>query len=192
MKLIRLSSCYVWPNSNFRVEVGLTIIDTIIGFDMDEGWIRIVFCVQDKSGSSSFVLFERHVKDLIHRGNQWLMEKIAKVCMFNLQKNYRAYTVQKLTNDERVLVEFFKRSPNLEHHIINDNATSINKPNKENTDVVHHDNIDVVDLEALTPSSSMGKRHIQIDANTNSLEWSSSKTGVVPSTLKIPKLKKLD
>ena len=41
--------------------------------------IRIVVRVQDESGSSSFVLFERHVKDLIHRGNQWLMDKIAKV-----------------------------------------------------------------------------------------------------------------
>ncbi|CAI9271306.1 unnamed protein product [Lactuca saligna] len=101
---------------DFNEEVGLTIIATIIGFDMDDGWysfycrdcskkvtknhddvdvgpfhcdgcgfvsdvfgkIRIVVRVQDESGSSSFVLFERHVKDLIHRGNQWLMDKIAK------------------------------------------------------------------------------------------------------------------
>ncbi|CAH1432477.1 unnamed protein product [Lactuca virosa] len=213
---------------DFNEEVGLTIIATIIGFDMDEGCysfycrdcskkvtkndddvdagpfhcdgyglvsdvygkIMIVVRVQDESGSSSFVLFERHVKDLIHRGNQWLMEKIAKdqgrqqipdefkillnkkfvfkvqIYMFNLQNNYRAYTVQKLTDDEMVLAEVFKRSPNHEHHIINDNA--------------------------LTPSSSMGKRPIEIDVNTDSLEWSSTKTGVVSSILKIPKLEKLD
>nr|KAJ0195625.1 hypothetical protein LSAT_V11C700346310 [Lactuca sativa] len=184
---------------DFNEEVSLTIIATIIGFDMDERWYsfyccdcskkvtkndddvdvgpfhcdgcgllsdvygKIVVRVQDESGSSLFVLFERH-------------------------NNYRAYTVQKLTDDERVLAEVFKRSPNHEHHIINDNGTPINKPNKENTNYVHDDIIDVVDLEALTPSSCTGKRHIQIDANTNSLEWSSSKTGVVPFTLKIPKL----
>ncbi|CAH1446828.1 unnamed protein product [Lactuca virosa] len=217
---------------DFNEEVGLTIIATIIGFDMDDGWysfycrdcskkvtkndddvdagrfhcdgcgfvsdvvgkIRIVVRVQDESGSSSFVLFERHVKDLIHRGNQWLMEKIAKdqgrqqipdefkillnkkfvfkvqISMFNLQNNYRAYTVHKLTDDERVLAEVFKRSPNHEHHNINDNDTPINKPNKENTNSVHDDNLDVVDLEAVTPSSSMGKRPIEIDANTDCLE----------------------
>lgn len=41
--------------------------------------IRVVVRVQDETGSSSFVLFERHLKDLIHRGKQWLMDKIAKV-----------------------------------------------------------------------------------------------------------------
>ncbi|CAH1432510.1 unnamed protein product [Lactuca virosa] len=239
---------------DFNEEVGLTIIATIIGFDMDDGWysfycrdcskkvtkndddvdagpfhcdgcgfvsdvfgkIRIVVRVQDESGSSSFVLFERHVKDLIHRGNQWLMDKIAKdqgrqqipdefkillnkkfvfkvqISMFNLQNNYRAYTVHKLTDDERVLAEVTKRSPNHQHDNINDNGTPINKSNKENTNSVHDDNLDVVDLEAVTPSSSTGKRPIEIDANADSLEWSSSKTCVVRDTLKIPKLEKLD
>ncbi|CAI9264161.1 unnamed protein product [Lactuca saligna] len=239
---------------DFNEEVGLTIIATIIGFDMDDGWysfycrdcskkvtknhddvdagpfhcdgcgfvsdvfgkIRIVVCVQDESGSSSFVLFERHVKDLIHRGNQWLMDKIAKdqgrqqipdefkillnkkfvfkvqISMFNLQNNYRAYTVHKLTDDERVLDEVTKRSSNHQHDHINDNGTPVNKPNKENTNSVHDHNLDVVDLEAVTPSSSMGKRPIEIDANNESLEWSSSKTYVVRDTLKIPKLEKLD
>ncbi|CAH1445070.1 unnamed protein product [Lactuca virosa] len=240
---------------NSDTEVGLTIIATIIGFDMDDGWysfyccdcskkvtkndddvdagpfhcvgcrfvsdvfgkIRIVVRVQDESGSSSFVLFERHVKDLIHRGNQWLMEKIAKdqgrqqipdefkillnkkfvfkvpISMLNLQNNYRVYTVHKLTDDERVLAEVTKRSPNHQHHNINDNGIPINKPNKvENTNSVHDDNLDVVDLEAVTPSSSTGKRPIEIDANTDSLEWSSSKTRAVQDTLKIPKLEKLD
>nr|KAJ0221995.1 hypothetical protein LSAT_V11C200094910 [Lactuca sativa] len=233
---------------DFNEEVGLTIIATIIGFDMDDGWysfywcdcskkvtendddvdagpfhcdgcgfvsdvfrkIRIVVRVQDESGSSSFVLFERHVKDLIHRGNQCLMEKIAnipdefkilvnkefvfkvQISMFNLQNNYRAYTVHKLIDDERVLAEVFKRSPNHQHHNINDNGTPINKPNKENTNSMHDDNLDVVDLEAITPSSSTRKRPIEIDANTDSLEWYSSKTRVVRDTLKIPKLEKLD
>nr|KAJ0218007.1 hypothetical protein LSAT_V11C300152570 [Lactuca sativa] len=199
-------------------EVGLTIIATIIGFDIDDGWysfycrdyskkvtknddvdagpfhcngcgfvsdvfgkIRIVVRVQDESGSSSFVLFERHVKDLIHRRNQWLMDKIAK-------NNYRAYTVHKLTDDERVLAEVTKRSPNHQHDNINDNRTPIHKPNKENTNSVHDDNLDIVDLEAVTPSSGTGKRPIEIDANTDSLEWSSSKTCAVRDTLKIPKL----
>ncbi|XP_023745749.2 uncharacterized protein LOC111893894 [Lactuca sativa] len=263
-------------------EVGLTIIATIIGFDMDDGWysfycrdcskkvtkndddvdvgpfhcdgcgfvsdvfgkIRIVVRVQDESGSSSLVLFERHVKDLIHRGNQWLMDKIAKdqgrqqipdefkillnkkfvfkvqISMFNLQNNYRAYTVHKLTNNERVLAEVKKRSPNHQHHNINDNGTPINKPNKVGNchifpksnpvpslqyifhDFVQiwkilimcmiYDNLDVVDLEVVTPSSSTGKRPIEIDTNTDSLEWSSSKTRAIRDTLKIPKLEKLD
>nr|KAJ0194157.1 hypothetical protein LSAT_V11C800452350 [Lactuca sativa] len=145
--------------------------------------IRIVVRVQDESGSSSFVLFKRHVKDLIHRGNQWLMGKIAKdqgrqqipdefkillnkkfvfkvqISMFNLQNNYHAYTVHKLTDDERVLAEVFKRSPNHQHHNINDNVR--------------------------------GKPPIEIDANTDSLEWSSSKTRAVRDTLKIQKLEKI-
>nr|KAJ0205901.1 hypothetical protein LSAT_V11C500236140 [Lactuca sativa] len=191
----------IYEIPDFTEEVGLTIITTIIGFDMDDGWysfycrdcskkvtkndddvdadpfhcdgcgfvsdvfgkIMIVVRVQDESGSCSFVLFERHVKDLIHRGNQWLMDKIAK-------NNYRAYTVHKLTDDERVLVEVTKRSPNHQHDNINNNGTPINKPNKENTNSVHDDNLDVVDLEAVTPSSSTGKRPIEIDANTDSLE----------------------
>ncbi|CAH1448680.1 unnamed protein product [Lactuca virosa] len=238
---------------NLNEEVVLTIIATIIDFDMDEGWysfychdyskkvtkndvdvdagpfhcdgcglvsdvyekIRIVVRVQDETGSSSFVLFERHVKNLIHRGNQWLMEKIAKdqghqqkpdefkillnkkfafkvqISMFNLQNNYRAYTVQKLTDDERVLVEVFKRPPNHEHHILNDNGTPINKSNKDNIDSVHDDNLAVVDLEALTPSSSTGKRPISIDANTESLEWSSSKISACSSYLEDPKVGKV-
>ncbi|CAH1452840.1 unnamed protein product [Lactuca virosa] len=115
-----------------------------------------------------------------------------QISIFNLQNNYRAYTMQKLTDDERVLAAVFKRSPNHEHHILNDNGTLINKPNKDTTDFVHDDNLDVVDLEALTSSSSTGKRPISINANTDSLEWSSSKTSAIPATLNIPKLEKLD
>ncbi|CAI9272461.1 unnamed protein product [Lactuca saligna] len=176
----------------------------------------IVVRVQDETGSSLFVLFECHVKDHIHRGNQWLMEKIAKdqgrqqipdefkilinkkfifkvqISMFNLKKQLSCLHVQKLTDDEMVLVEVFKRSPNHEHYILNDNDTPINKPNKDTTDYVHDDNLDIVGLEALTLSSSTGKRPISNDANTYSLEWSSSKNGVIPANLKIPKLEKFD
>ncbi|CAH1441505.1 unnamed protein product [Lactuca virosa] len=42
------------------------------------GKVRVVIRVQDETGSASFVLFDRHVKDLIHRGNHWLMENISK------------------------------------------------------------------------------------------------------------------
>ncbi|CAI9288415.1 unnamed protein product [Lactuca saligna] len=194
-----------------KQEVGLTIIDTIIGFDLDDGWysfycrdcykkvtknddidagpfhcddcgfvsdvfgkIRIVVRVQDESGSSSFVLFERHVKDLIRRGNQWLMEKIAKD-----QGRQQIRDEFKILLNKKVLAEVFKWSPNHQHHTINDNDTPINKPNKENTNSVHDDNLDVVELEVVTPSSSTGKRLIEIDANSDSLEWSSSKTRIV-------------
>ncbi|CAI9270623.1 unnamed protein product [Lactuca saligna] len=221
---------------DFNEEVGVTIIATIIGFDMDDGWysfycrdcskkftkndddvdagpfhcdgcgfvldvfgkIRIVVHVQDESDSSSFVLFEHH-----DQGRQQIPDEFkillnkkfvfkVQISMFNLQNNYRAYTVHKLTDDERVLDEVTKRSPNHQHHNINDNDTPINKPNKENTNSVHDDNLDVVDLEVVTPSSSTGKRPIEIDANTDSLEWSSSKTCAVRDTLKIPKLEKFD
>ncbi|CAH1418208.1 unnamed protein product [Lactuca virosa] len=40
--------------------------------------MRVVIRVQYETGSASFVLFDRYVKDIIHRGNQWLMEKISK------------------------------------------------------------------------------------------------------------------
>ncbi|CAH1418094.1 unnamed protein product [Lactuca virosa] len=188
----------------------------------------IVVRVQDESRSFSFVLFERHIKDLIHREKQWLMEKISKdqgrqnipgefkihlnkkfvfkvqISMFNLQNNYRAYNVHKLTNDERVLAEVFKRSPAHEKHILNDDGTiSINFEKatdfypfmcsvQENIVSVHDDNLEVVDLEALIPSSSARKRPIEIVATTDSLEWSFSKGGVVPDTLKIPKMEKLE
>nr|KAJ0205916.1 hypothetical protein LSAT_V11C500282810 [Lactuca sativa] len=50
---------------------------------------------------------------------------------------------------------------------------------QENTVSVHDDNLEVVDLEALIPSSSTGKRPIEITATTNSLDWSSLKDGGV-------------
>lgn len=53
---------------------------------------------------------------------------------------------------------------------------------------VHGDNVDVVDLEAVTPSTLAGKRPIEIVASTDSFECSSSK----PGTLKIPKMEKLE
>nr|KAJ0216247.1 hypothetical protein LSAT_V11C300133810 [Lactuca sativa] len=101
---------------------------------------KIVVCVQDESGSSSFVLFEHH-----DQGRQQISDEFkillnkkfvfkVKIYMFNLQNNYYAYTIHKLTDDER-----------------------------ENTNYVHDDNLDVVDLEAVTPSSCTGKCPIEIE-----------------------------
>nr|XP_043613279.1 probable serine/threonine-protein kinase PBL11 [Erigeron canadensis] len=99
---------------------------------------RVVIRVQDETGSSSFILFERHVKDLIHCGKEWLMDKISKdqgrqnipdefntllnrkfvfkvqISKFNLENKSLAYTVHRLTADESVLDEVFKRSSTYE------------------------------------------------------------------------------
>nr|KAJ0203631.1 hypothetical protein LSAT_V11C500282800 [Lactuca sativa] len=128
-------------------EVGLTIIATIIITKNDDDIVIGPFncdsceVVSDVygNGSSSFVLFERHVKDLIHRGKQWLREKISKdqghqnihnefkillnkkfffkvqISMFNLHNKYRAYTMHKLTDDENVFLLRFSNS----HQIMN-------------------------------------------------------------------------
>nr|KAJ0187834.1 hypothetical protein LSAT_V11C900477050 [Lactuca sativa] len=96
---------------DYNEEIGLSIIATIIGFDLEEGWysfyccdcskkvtkngndsdgepfnfngcggvsdisgkVRDVIRVQDETGSASFILFDRHVKDFIHHDNHWLM-----------------------------------------------------------------------------------------------------------------------
>nr|KAJ0215633.1 hypothetical protein LSAT_V11C300153060 [Lactuca sativa] len=44
--------------------------------------VRVVILVQDETGSASFVLFDRHVKDVIHRNNHWLMEKISNIALY--------------------------------------------------------------------------------------------------------------
>lgn len=58
---------------------------------------------------------------------------------------------------------------------------------QENIVSVHDDNLEAVDLEALISSSSARKHPIGIVATTYSLEWSSSKGGVISDTLKIQK-----
>ncbi|CAH1449710.1 unnamed protein product [Lactuca virosa] len=83
--------------------------------------------------------------------------------------------------------------PSLSTPMSTDSPLSVaQSPPSENTISVHDDNLQVVDLEALTPSSSAGKRPIEIVATTDSLEWFSSKGGVVSATLKIPKMKNLE
>nr|KAJ0216670.1 hypothetical protein LSAT_V11C300132540 [Lactuca sativa] len=108
---------------------------------------KVIVRVQDKSGSSSFVLFEHHVKDLLHRGKQSFMEKISKdqglqnipdefkillnrkfvlkvwISVFNLENNFITYTMHKLAEDESVLAQVFKRSPAYEQQIVHDDGT---------------------------------------------------------------------
>nr|KAJ0217447.1 hypothetical protein LSAT_V11C300142060 [Lactuca sativa] len=218
-------------------EIGLSIIDTIIGFDLEEGWYsfycrdcskkvtkngddsdgepfncnvsnvfgkaRVVIFVQDETEFASFVLFDHHIKDLIHRGNHWLIEKISKDqgrqkipdefntmlnrkfnFKFNLENNYHAYTVHKMTNDELVVGAVFKHSPAYEENNINSDATPVNNI------FVEGGNINVVDLDAVTPTTTSLKRPIEIVTTTESFEWSSSRDGVSPHTLKIPKMEK--
>ncbi|CAH1426927.1 unnamed protein product [Lactuca virosa] len=177
------------------------------------GKVRVVIRVQDETESASFVLFDRHVKDLIHRGNHWLMEKISKdqgrqkipdefntmlnrkfvfkvqISKFNIENNYHAYTVHKMTDDELVVGVVFKHSPAYEENNIHSDGTPINKSIKEKSVSVEGDNINVFDLDAVTTSL---KCPIEIVSTTESFEWSSSKDGVAPHTLKIPKMKKLE
>nr|KAJ0216694.1 hypothetical protein LSAT_V11C300154860 [Lactuca sativa] len=103
-----------------------------------------------------------------------------QISQFNLENNYLAYTVDKLTDDESVLAKVFKRSPTYEQQyekqVVDDDSTFVNMTNK------------VVDLESLTPSPNAGTHPIDIVATTDSLEWFSSKPGAGPTTLKIPKM----
>nr|KAJ0224516.1 hypothetical protein LSAT_V11C100019510 [Lactuca sativa] len=148
---------------DYNEEIGLSIIATIIGFDLQEGWVGVVIRVQDETGSASLVLFDRHVKDLIHRGNHWLIEKISKdqrrqkipdefntmlnrkfvfkvqISKFNLENNYHAYTVHKMTDDELVVGAVFKHSSAYEEHSIHYDGTPINKSIKENSVSVRGD-----------------------------------------------------
>nr|KAJ0184641.1 hypothetical protein LSAT_V11C900467990 [Lactuca sativa] len=113
--------------------------------------VRVVIRVQDETGSASFVLFDHSVKDLIHHGNHWLMEKISKdqgrqkipdvfimmlnkkfvfnvhISKFNLENNYHTYTVHKMTDDELVVGAVFKHSPAYEENNIHSDGTPINK-----------------------------------------------------------------
>nr|KAJ0214266.1 hypothetical protein LSAT_V11C400175370 [Lactuca sativa] len=128
------------------------------------GKIKVVVRVQDESGSSSFLSFGHHdqglqnipveVKTLLNRKFVFKVQ----ISMFNLEKNYLAYIVHKLIDDESILAKVFKRSPTYEQ--------------QEKFDLVHGDNLEVVDLEAVTLSSSVDKRLIDIVATTDSLERS--------------------
>nr|KAJ0218177.1 hypothetical protein LSAT_V11C300141560 [Lactuca sativa] len=188
--------------------------------------VRVVIRVQDETGSASFVLFNHHVKDLIHHGNHWLMEKISKVALyytillicthdkltvyyqghqkipdkfdmmlnrnfvfkvqiskFNLENNYHAYTVRKMTNDEFSNIHLHMKKTVFIPMVLLLNIKSFS---------VEGDNINVVDLDAVTSTTTSLKRPIEIVTTTESFEWSSSKDVVSPHTLKIPKKEKLE
>nr|KAJ0221482.1 hypothetical protein LSAT_V11C200089350 [Lactuca sativa] len=83
-----------------------------------------------------------------------------QIFVFNLENNYLAHTVLKLTGDESVVTKVFKLSPAYEQQIGDDDGTSINMTNKEKYNSIHRDNLEVVDLESLTPSFSLRKRPI--------------------------------
>lgn len=53
-----------------------------------------------------------------------------QVSDFNLHNNYLAYTVHRLSDDEKVIEEVFKRSPGYEEEILNDDATPTNNSKK--------------------------------------------------------------
>ncbi|CAH1433468.1 unnamed protein product [Lactuca virosa] len=115
-----------------------------------------------------------------------------QISKFNHENNYHAYTVHKMTDDELVVGAVFKHSPAYEENIIHSDGTPINKSIKEKSLSVKGDNINVVDLDAVTPTTTSLKRPIEIVTTTESFEWSSSKDGVAPHTLKIPKMEKLE
>ncbi|CAH1443944.1 unnamed protein product [Lactuca virosa] len=137
--------------------------------------VRVVIRVEDETGSSSFVSLDRHVKDVINRDNQWLMEKISK-----------------MSDDEGVVGAVFKGSHAYEQDSINSDGTPINKCFKDKSVSIDVDNIDVVDLDAVTPTTTSIKQPIEIVTTTESFEWSSSKDGVVAPILKIPKMEKME
>nr|KAJ0223980.1 hypothetical protein LSAT_V11C200095440 [Lactuca sativa] len=167
-------------------------------------------------GSASFVFLTGHVKDVIHRSNQWLMEKISKVAIkdvkisnefnsflnrkfvfkvqiskFNLQNINLTYIVHKMSGDEGVVGAVFKRSSAYEQDSIHSDGTPINKCLKDKSVSVDGDNIDVIDLDAVTLTTTSVKRPIEIFTTTESFEWSSSKDGVVAPILKISKMENL-
>nr|KAJ0222196.1 hypothetical protein LSAT_V11C200065080 [Lactuca sativa] len=49
------------------------------------------------------------------------------ISMFNLQNDYLAYTIRKMTNDEGVVGAVVKRSPAYEHYNIHSDDTPIHK-----------------------------------------------------------------
>ncbi|CAH1429008.1 unnamed protein product [Lactuca virosa] len=96
-----------------------------------------------------------------------------------------------MSDNEGVVGVVFKRSPAYEQYNIHSNGTSINKCLKDKSVLVDGDNVDIVDLDAVTPTTTSVKRPIEIVTTTESFEWSSSKDGVATPILKIPKMDKL-
>ncbi|CAH1439859.1 unnamed protein product [Lactuca virosa] len=113
-----------------------------------------------------------------------------QISKFNLENSYHAYTVHKMANDELAVGAVFKYSPAYEENNIHFDGTPINKSIKEKSVSIEGDNINVLDLDAVTPTTTSLKRPIEIVTTTESFEWSSSKDGVAPHTLKIQKMEK--
>ncbi|CAH1433532.1 unnamed protein product [Lactuca virosa] len=106
-----------------------------------------------------------------------------QISKFNLENNYHAYTVHKMADDELVVGAVFNIHLHTKKTIFILMEKSVS---------VEGDNINVVDLDAVTPTTTSLKRPIEIITTTESFEWSSSKDGVAPHTLKIPKMEKLE
>ncbi|CAH1450186.1 unnamed protein product [Lactuca virosa] len=122
--------------------------------------VKVVIRVHDETGSASFMLFDRHVKDIDQGchiipnefkslGNRKFVFKV-HISKFNIEKNYLSYTFHKLTDDESIVVEVFKRSPSYEQESIHVDGTPITKSYKEKSDSVDVDNVDVVNRECVT------------------------------------------
>ncbi|CAI9261529.1 unnamed protein product [Lactuca saligna] len=106
-----------------------------------------------------------------------------QISKFNLENNYHACTVHKMNDDELVVGAVFKHSPAYDENNIHSDEKSVS---------VEGDNINVVDIDPVTPTTTSLKCPIEIVTTTESFEWSSSKDGVAPHTLKIPKMEKLE
>ncbi|CAI9294535.1 unnamed protein product [Lactuca saligna] len=85
-----------------------------------------------------------------------------QISKFNHENNYHAYIVHKMTDDELVVDALFKHSPAYEENIIHSDGTPINKSIKENNVSVKGDNINVVDLDAVTPTTTSLKHLLRL------------------------------
>ncbi|CAH1436148.1 unnamed protein product [Lactuca virosa] len=140
-------------------------------------------------------LYDQGRQNIHDEFNSFLNRKFVfkvQISKFNLQNNYLAYTVHNMSDDEGVVGAVFKRSPTYEQDNIHSDGTPINKYLKDKSVSVDGDNIDVVDLDVVTPTSTSVKKPIKIVTTTESFEWSSSKDGVAAPILKIPKMEKLE
>ncbi|CAI9261634.1 unnamed protein product [Lactuca saligna] len=126
--------------------------------------VRVVIRVEDENGSASFVLFDHHDQGrqkIPDEFNIMLNRKFVfkvQISKFNLQNNYHGYTVNKMIDDELVVVAVFKHSPAYEE------------------DNIHSD---------VTLTTTSLKRPIEIVTTSESFECSCSKDGITPHTLKL-------
>nr|KAJ0217885.1 hypothetical protein LSAT_V11C300153290 [Lactuca sativa] len=135
---------------NQDMYIGLTIIATIIKFDFDDGWYS--FCCRDCSKKDQGLQnIPDEFKILLNRK---LVFKI-QISLFNLENNSLTYVMHKLTDDESVLA-------------------------KEKSDSFNDDNLEVVDLESLTPSSGVDKHHFLEPSSRNIVQVDRSWSNIDP------------